>query len=104
VTLLTASGAAFTAVVLGQAANAFACRSTVLPVWQVGWSTNRLLIGAVAAELAMLAVFLYVAPLANLLDQSPPSLVGFGVALLAIPAVLTADAMQKATRGRDLRP
>jgi magnesium-transporting ATPase (P-type) len=104
VTLLTASGAAFTAVVLGQAANAFACRSTVLPAWQVGWSTNRLLLGAVAAELAMLAVFLYVAPLANLLDQSPPSVVGLGVALLAIPAVLTADALHKATRGKDLRP
>jgi hypothetical protein len=32
-TLLAASGAAFTAVVLGQAANAFACRSTVRPAW-----------------------------------------------------------------------
>ena len=53
--LLAASGAAFTAVVLGQVANAFACRSTRRPVWQVGWPTNRLLLGAIATELAMLA-------------------------------------------------
>jgi magnesium-transporting ATPase (P-type) len=95
-TLLTASGAAFTAVVLGQAANAFACRSTVLPPWRLGWASNRLLVAAVVAGLAMLAGFLYLTPIADLLDQAPPSLAGFGVALLAVPAVLAADAAQKA--------
>jgi magnesium-transporting ATPase (P-type) len=94
-TLLAASGAAFTAVVLGQAANAFACRSTVWPPWRISWTTNHLLIGAVAAELAMLAGFLYLPPLAELLDQAPPTLAGFAVALLAIPAVLVADAVHK---------
>lgn len=84
-TLLAASGAAFTAVVLGQVANAFACRSTVRPGWHIGWTTNRLLLGAVVAELAVLAGFLYLTPLANLLDQAPPSLASFGVTLLAIP-------------------
>jgi magnesium-transporting ATPase (P-type) len=54
-TLLAASGVTFTAVVLGQVANAFACRSTLVPAWRVGWATNRLLLGAVVAELAMLA-------------------------------------------------
>jgi calcium-translocating P-type ATPase len=95
-TLLAASGAAFTAIVLGQAANAFACRSTVLPPWRIGWTTNRLLLWAVAAELAMLLGFLYFPPLADLLGQAPPSWAGFGVALLAMPAVLAADATQKA--------
>ena len=95
-TLLAASGAAFTAVVLGQVANVFACRSTVQPQWAIGWTTNRLLLGAVVAELAMLAGFLYLPPIADLLGQAPPSLVGFAVALLAIPAVLAADAIQKA--------
>jgi magnesium-transporting ATPase (P-type) len=94
-TLLAASGAAFTAVVLGQAANAFACRSTVWPPWRIGWTTNHLLVGAVAAELAMLAGFLYLPPLAELLDQAPPTLAGFAVALLAIAAVLVADAVHK---------
>jgi magnesium-transporting ATPase (P-type) len=102
-TLLAASGAAFTAVVLGQVANAFACRSTTRPAWQVGWTTNRLLLGAIAAELGMLAAFLFIPPLADLLGQSPPSWAGFGAALLAIPAVLTADAAQKAVRRRRRR-
>ena len=39
-TLLTASGAAFTAVVLGQFANAFACRSERRPPWALGWTSN----------------------------------------------------------------
>jgi magnesium-transporting ATPase (P-type) len=99
-TLLAASGAAFTAVVLGQVANAFACRSTVRPVWRIGWATNRLLLGAIVAELGMLAGFLYLPPLADLLDQAPPSWIGFVVALLAIPAVLIADTAQKAVLRR----
>jgi magnesium-transporting ATPase (P-type) len=97
-TLLAASGAAFAAVVLGQAANGFACRSTVLPPWRIGWTTNHLLVGAVVAEVGMLAAFLYLAPLADLLGQAPPTLAGFGVALLAVPAVLAADALQKRLR------
>ena len=94
--LLTASGAAFTAVVLGQVANAFACRSTARAAWRVPVRTNRLLLGAVALELAMLAVFLFVGPLARLLGHAPPSLVGLSVAAFAIPAVLAVDRVHKA--------
>jgi magnesium-transporting ATPase (P-type) len=98
--LLAASGAAFTAVVLGQVANAFACRSTTRPAWKVGWLTNRLLLGAIAAELAMLTGFFYIPPIADLLDQAPPSLAGFTVALAAIPAVLAVDTAQKSALRR----
>lgn len=101
--LVAASGAAFTAVVLGQVANAFACRSTVLPVWRIGWTTNRLLFGALVAELAMLVAFLYVRPLAELLDQAGPSWAGFAIAVLAIPAVIAADTVHKARTGRGRR-
>ena len=93
--LLTASGAAFTAVVFGQFANAFACRSTVLPAWRVPLGTNRMLLGALGVEVVLLATFLYVPPVADLLDHRAPSLTGFAVALLAAPAVLLADATQK---------
>ncbi|WP_372592926.1 cation-translocating P-type ATPase, partial [Actinotalea sp.] len=41
--LATASGAAFATVVLGQAANAFACRSATRPPWVLGWWSNPLL-------------------------------------------------------------
>ncbi len=95
-TLLAASGAAFTAVVLGQLANAFVCRSTIRPFWKIGWAANKLLLGAIVAEVAMLATFLYLPPLADLLDQAPPTAIGLGVAGLAIPAVLAADTIQKA--------
>jgi magnesium-transporting ATPase (P-type) len=103
--LLAASGGAFTAVVLGQVANAFACRSTVRPAWRTGWTTNKLLLGAIVAEVGMLAAFVYIGPVADLLDQSGPSWAGFAVALLAVPAVIIADTVQKrfVTRGRGPR-
>jgi calcium-translocating P-type ATPase len=94
--LLVASGAAFTAVVFGQVANVLACRSTTRAFWAVPLRANRLVIGAIAAELVMLAGFLFIGPLADLLDQAPPSAAGLAVALLAVPAVLAADTIQKA--------
>jgi magnesium-transporting ATPase (P-type) len=101
--LEAASGAAFTAVVLGQAATAFACRSTSRRPGQLGWGTNPLLLGAVAVELVALLVFLFVPPLADLLRHQPPTLAGLVVALATIPAVFAADALYKAVRARRRR-
>ena len=98
--LLPASGAAFTAVVAGQMANAFACRSASRRPGQLGWFSNRYLVLAVVCEAAMLAGFLYIRPLAGLLGQAPPNITGGLVALVAIPAVLIVDAIQKRYRGR----
>ncbi|WP_426225964.1 cation-translocating P-type ATPase [Pseudarthrobacter sp. DSP2-3-2b1] len=98
--LMAASGAAFTAVVLGQLANAFACRSASVPPWRLGWLSNRLLLGAVLAELGALAVCLYVTPVSSALGHLPPPLQGFAVATLAVPAVFAADWIYK----RTLRP
>ncbi len=97
-TLMEASGAAFAAVVIGQAANAFACRSTTLWPGALGWRTNRFLLVAVAAELSLLMAFLFTGPIAGVLDQAPPPLAGAGVAALAAPAVLAADALHKRWR------
>jgi calcium-translocating P-type ATPase len=102
--LLAASGATFTAIVIGQVANAFACRSTRRPAWQIPIRRNRLLLWAIAAEVATLLAFLFIPPLAELLDQAPPTWVGFGVALLAAPAVLLADTLQKRAVTRRLTP
>jgi magnesium-transporting ATPase (P-type) len=93
--LLPASGAAFTAIIGGQMANAFACRSENLPPWRLGWFSNRYLPLAVACEGAMLVGFLYVQPLAGILGHAPPNQTSCLVALAAIPAVLTTDAIQK---------
>jgi magnesium-transporting ATPase (P-type) len=99
-TLLAASGATFTAIVLGQATNAFACRSTVTPVWRLRWNGNRLLLWATAVEIALLFAFLYLPPLADLLDQAPPPWEGYLVAVCAVPAVVAADGVHKAFRRR----
>jgi calcium-translocating P-type ATPase len=93
--LLGASGAAFAAVVFGQVANAFACRSSSRWAGATGWSTNRLLVWAVALELVVAGAFLLVPAVADLLRQEAPPLIGWAVALLALPAVIGADALYK---------
>ena len=98
--MAAASGAAFMAVVVGQCANAFACRSSTRWVGQMPLSSNRLLVWAVAAELVALALFLGFEPVADALDQAVPSLAGAAVALLAAPAVIAADAAHKWYRAR----
>ena len=98
--VLVASGAAFSAVVLGQAANAFACRSFTQTPAALGWFTNRLLIAAIVGELALLGVFLFWPPLASLLGQRPPTQVGWLWAAAAFPLLLVADALYKRVRAR----
>jgi magnesium-transporting ATPase (P-type) len=97
--LLAASGAAFSTVVLGQMANAFACRSDTLPAWRNRLRSNRFLAGAVAVELVALLVALFWDPLASLLGQSSPPSAGWVVAVSAVPAVLLADGLFKRIRG-----
>jgi magnesium-transporting ATPase (P-type) len=95
---LAASGAAFSAVVLGQMANAFACRSATRWPGALGWATNRSLVYAVIAELGLLMLFLNLVPLAGILGHSSPSAVGMAAALLAFPAVIIADFLYKRFR------
>ena len=99
-TLAAASGAAFTTVVLAQLANAFACRSESLPPWRLGWTTNPLLLWAVAAELAALAGFLLLEPVARALGQAPPPPAGLAVAILSMPALIAADFLYKLLKRR----
>src|SRR5690606_7566588 len=98
--LAAASGTAFTAVVFGQLANAFACRSETRPVGRWSLHGNRLLLGAAAAELALLGVFLALPAAADVLEHAPPTPIGWLLAAAAAPAVLLVDAGQKAIRRR----
>jgi magnesium-transporting ATPase (P-type) len=97
---LSASGAAFTAVVAGQMANAFACRSATFWPGKLGWFSNRYLVLAVLCEAAMLTGFLYLPSLARILGQAAPNIMGYVVALIAVPAVLAVDALQKSIKRR----
>jgi magnesium-transporting ATPase (P-type) len=100
VVLLAASGAAFSAVVIGQMANAFACRSATRWPGAVGWTTNRLLVYAVCAEFMLLLFFLLVQPVAAVLGHAPPTNAGLTFAILAFPAVLMADSLHKYFRAK----
>jgi magnesium-transporting ATPase (P-type) len=95
--LAAASGTAFSCVVLGQMANALACRSMTRPPWRLT-RRNSFLRWAILTELVMLGVFLYLRPLAGVLDQSGPTVLGWVLATLALPAVLVADALHKRLR------
>jgi calcium-translocating P-type ATPase len=96
--LATASGTAFAAIVLGQLANAYACRSETRPAFLIDPRRNRLLIGAIGSELALLAVFLGVPPVAELLGGGWPTPAGWVLAALAIPVLLAADTFAKLRR------
>ena len=98
--LATASGTAFTTVVLGQMAAAFACRSQSRWVGRLNWRGNPPLLGAVAAELAALSLFIGLPPLARELGGSVPPALGWLLAVMVIPAVIAADALHKALRAR----
>jgi calcium-translocating P-type ATPase len=105
--LATASGTAFAAIVLGQLANAYACRSETRAAFTLDPRRNRLLAVAVATELALLAAFLGVPTIANLLGGGWPTPAGWILAALAIPLVFTVDTLHKwrraASRGRGAR-
>jgi magnesium-transporting ATPase (P-type) len=93
--LAAASGTAFTAIVFGQLANAYACRSESRPAFRVDLRRNRLLPGAVAAELALLAVFIGVPAIAGTRGGRWPTPGGWALAALAAPAVILADTLHK---------
>ena len=90
-----ASGATFLAIVLGQAANAYACRSATRTVPELGWWTNRLLGPAVALAVALSLASLLVPPIADVLGQTVPYPAGWVLALFCAVAVTTADVTDK---------
>ena len=102
--LRVASGAAFMAVVVAQAANAFACRSSTRWPGDLGWTSNRLLVPAISTGVAFSLVTLLVPPLALLLGQANPPLAGWAVALAAGGVLLAADALDKHVRAGHARP
>ncbi len=93
-----ASGAAFMAVVLGQSANAFACRSSSRWPGALGWRTNRLLPVAVLIGLTFSVMVLLVSPIARQLDHTTPPALAWIVAISAIPVVLMVDLLDKHRR------
>jgi magnesium-transporting ATPase (P-type) len=98
--LAVASGTAFAAIALGQMATAFACRSTVRPIWRVNPTTNPLVAYAVGAQVLLLLGFLGIPFIAGLLGGAWPSPEGWLLASLAIPAVVVMDSLFKSLWSR----
>jgi calcium-translocating P-type ATPase len=94
--LAAASGAYFLTVVAAQAGNAFACRSSTLRPGQLGWTSNPLLLGAVAVDVTVAVLMVVVPPVADLLGQAVPTTVGWAVVLAGAPVLLLLDAADKA--------
>ncbi|HEX6238314.1 MAG TPA: cation-transporting P-type ATPase [Acidimicrobiales bacterium] len=97
---LAASGATFMAIVLGQTANAFACRSATRWPGALGWTTNRLVLPAVGLELVISLLVLLIGPVADQLGHAGPPAAGWLVAIGAAGAVLAVDALDKRRRRR----
>jgi magnesium-transporting ATPase (P-type) len=93
--LYAASGAAFLTVVVGQSANAFACRSSRRPAWQLSWRSNRFLALAVLAGFAFAVALVLVPAAADLLDQQWPPAGAWIVILASAPGVILVDALWK---------
>ncbi len=93
--IAVASGAAFLTVVLGQMANAWACRSSTRSPWSIGWWGNRLLLPAALAGLAFSVAMLVVPVFAHAMGQQAPPAWAWALAALAMPAVLAMDAFDK---------
>jgi magnesium-transporting ATPase (P-type) len=98
--LAVASGSTFAAIAVAQMANAFACRSAVLPAWRMPLLGNRLVLAAVAAELVLLVVFLGVPSLADLLGGGWPSPTGWVAAAAGAVVLVLVDGVAKHARSR----
>ncbi len=93
--LYAATGAAFLSVVVGQAANAFACRSVRRPAWQLGWFSNRFLLTAIAIGVGFAFSLFIIPAAAELLEQQWPPAGAWIVVLASAPAVILVDAAWK---------
>ncbi|HEX2673172.1 MAG TPA: cation-transporting P-type ATPase, partial [Polyangiaceae bacterium] len=96
--LAAASGAAFLAIVAGQAATALACRSSTRFVASMPLRGNPRIVAAIVVTCSIAAGLLGVPWLARHLGHAMPPAPGVLVALLAFPAVLAADTITKYVR------
>ncbi|WP_353988152.1 cation-translocating P-type ATPase [Ruicaihuangia caeni] len=93
--LAMASGSAFAVIATSQMANAFACRSETTAVFSLRLLGNRQLLWAIAAEAALLMVFLGVPSVSALLGGSWPTPLGWAFAIAAPAVVIAVDTLQK---------
>lgn len=102
--LATLSTMVWTAIVVSQVANVFACRDDTASVIRRSVVSNPILVIAVAVELLVVLASVYLPALRDALGTMPLSPVQWLPVTLAAPALLLAEEGRKALARRRLRP
>ena len=89
------TAATFSAIVVAQVANVFACRSDRVSLSQLGWFTNPLLLWGIATELVVLAFIIYTPWGNNIFGTSPLLAWIFGPLALGALVLLFAEETRK---------
>jgi magnesium-transporting ATPase (P-type) len=90
-------------IVAAQIGNVFACRTDRESVFRAGLFTNRLVLAGIAAEIAMLMVFILVPPFPAIFGLAPLSVAEWSLLLAFPPTLLLLEEARKAVqrwRGR----
>ena len=95
---VTATTMTLAGIVACQVGNAFACRSGSRSIWHLGFRTNRMLLGGIAAELALLMLLIYVPPLRTVFSLAPIPPVLWLLLLTFGPVLLLLEEGRKALR------
>jgi len=89
----------FGAIVIGQVANVFACRSERISAFRLGFLSNPFILWGIAVELALLVLIVYT-PLGNLvLGTGPLPLWAWGPLILGAIGLLLAEELRKMVAG-----
>ncbi|MCI0645718.1 MAG: cation-transporting P-type ATPase [Chloroflexi bacterium] len=87
-------------VVMAQIGNAFTCRTEVERVHRLGWFSNSFLWAAVAMEIFLIVLLIYLPPLTQLFDHAPLPLRYWGWLILYAPALYALDRIRKSIARR----
>jgi sodium/potassium-transporting ATPase subunit alpha len=85
----------FAAIVIGQTANAFACRSDRVPLRRLGLASNPALLVGIGIELVLLLIFVYAPPASGFLGTSPFPAWVWGPLILGALGLLLAEELRK---------
>ncbi len=97
---VTATTMTLAGIVACQVGNAFACRSRSESIWHLGFRTNRMLLGGIAAELTLLLVLIYTPPLRTVFGLAPLAPWHWLLLLTFGPVLLFFEEGRKALRRR----
>jgi magnesium-transporting ATPase (P-type) len=82
-------------VVTAQVGNAFACRTSKAHITQMGWGSNKTLLGGILLSLVLIAGLIYISPLAEAFDNAIFPFIIWPALLLYAPVLYTMDWFRK---------